>query len=295
LPAVQAFVSCICSIIALAPAPATTEYITARNQAIKDLGVTNPAVIDRYKQLEKTTGMGAANAYYDAQMAPLINEDERRLRLLEPLLRRVIGHFSYRAVKGDGTMNRETLRSDEMMFGKLDGLLFTSPDGQTRILVTNRMLVNDWLNMDGGLPLHAPRDLEQVLRTEPAESLTLAWAMIDTHFDLVAKLSVSKPPQATFATVFIGVLCAEDENPVPDTLYAVLVVGEKVYLTSQSISIALPTLKKCDQQWQAGYDQDPDSAASTFNQCYASHVTSTAAYRAAVRQAQRLINDLARL
>ncbi len=116
--------------------------------------------------------MGVAEACWKAQMTPRFNEDERKLRLLEPLLHGVIGSFSYRVVKGDGTMNRETLLSDEVMFGKLDGLVFTARDERTRILVTNRALVSDWLNADSEQLSNARRDLEQVLRTEPAESLS---------------------------------------------------------------------------------------------------------------------------
>jgi len=284
LRVVQSFVLCVYSSLAVAQSTPTTQYIAARNQATQELGVTDPAVLDRHNQLEKTQGMGTADAYWNAQMTPRYEADQRRLRLLEPLLRRVIGPFSCPAVQSSGKPNVETLLADEVMFGRLDGIRFDSVDEGTQILVTTRALVKDW-----------NPEFYELLNVQPAEILTQAWAMEDKHFEFITRFPMSKPRKAAYLAAFIGYLGGESANYVPDTVYAVLVAGQRVYLVSQAISPALPKYKECDQQWQALEDVNQDDAAvSTFNQCYADHVTSNAAYRVALHRAQQLINDIAR-
>jgi hypothetical protein len=134
-----------------------------------------------------------------------------------------------------------------------------------------------------------------VLSLEAQEFLTRAWAIEDQHFNLVDRLPVSEPKGAGVAVVFLGELCAEDENYVPDSILAAVVIGERVYLISQSLLVRLPIVSECDRGWQKLWDSGKyDAAASAFNQCYARHVTSTPGYKAALRQAQRLIDSLAR-
>ena len=94
---------------------------------------------------------------------------------------------------------------------------------------------------------------------------------------------------------FLGELSADDENYVPDSILAVFVRGDRVYLVSQSLSVGLPGLSDCDRQWQVLWDQRKSEVAATaFNQCYASGVASTASYSAAVAQGQELVNSLDR-
>ena len=249
----------------------TVRYIEARDNAIEEFKAPHEAP--------------------DARLAELEHE---RLGSLQNLLRQAVGPFVFEGVGTEGTINLDTLSPDGD-FGRLDGLEYSSGDGRTKVLVTTQPLVRDWLGKFYERPTDAVRDPLQVLLLESQQFLTQAWAIEDQHFTFVDRLPVSAPKGAAIAVAFLGELCAEDENYVPDTIFAVVVIGERVYLISQSLLVRLPVFSECDRRWQKLWDSGKDeAAASTFNQCYARHVTSRVDYKAALRQGQRLIDSLAR-
>jgi hypothetical protein len=277
---------------ALAQTIDTVRYIEARDQAIEESKAPYEAFVARYKEIETTQNMAAAEMYWKTQGARLAGRDHEKLSSLERLLRSAVGSFSHEGFETKGTINLETL-SPEPNLGRLDGLEYESRDGRTKILVTTRSLVSDWLGKFYQRPTDAVRHLVEVLSVESQPFLTQAWAIEDQHFTLVDRLPVSKPKGAAMAVAFLGELCAADENYVPDSILAELVVGSRVYLISQSLSVKLPILDECDRQWQKLWDADkPDAAASAFNRCYASRSTSRPGYNDAVAQARRLIDSL---
>jgi len=285
----------LCSLTSIADSAQTTadRYIEARDHAIEESKSPYEALTKRCKEIEKAQGMGAADSCWKIQGAGLFERDRENLTSLERLLRQAIGPFSLEGFD-TGKINLETL-TPEADLGRLDGLKYTSKDAQTTLLVTTRPLVNDWLGKFYDRPTVAVRDLTGVLSMEPGPFMTQAWAIQDQHFDLVDHLPVTKPDHATLVAAFLGELCAEDENYVPDSVLAEVVFGDRVYLISQPVSIRLPTLDDCDRQWQKLWDlRKPDDAATAFNQCYSSRVTASPAYRAAVEQAQRLVNSFSR-
>ena len=278
--------------VALAQTIDTVRYIETRDRAIEESKAPYEALFARYKEIETTQNRAAAERYRKTQGARLASLEREKLSSLERLLRSAVGSFSHEGFETEGRINLETL-SPEGDFGRLDGLEYKSRDGRDKILVTTRSLVSDWLGKFYQRPTNAIRDLTGVLSVESQPFLTQAWAIEDQHFTVVDQLPVSKPKDATMAVAFLGELCAEDENYVPDSILAELVIGHRIYLISLSLSVKLPILNECDRQWQKLWDaQKPDAAASAFNQCYASRVTSRHGYGDAVAQAQQLIDSL---
>lgn len=277
---------------ALAQTVETARYIEARDRAIEESKAPYEAFVARFKEIETTQNTATAQTYWNAEGARLASLEQEKLSSVASLLRSAVGPFSHEGFETEGTINLETL-SPEGNFGRLDGLEYESRDGRTRILVTTRSLVSDWLGKFYQRPTNTVRGLLEVLSVEPQPFLTQAWAIEDQHFTLVERLPVRKPKGAAMAVVFLGELCAEDENYVPDSILAELVIGRRVYLISQSLLVKLPILNECDRQWQKLWDaQKPDAAADAFSQCYASRVTSRPAFRDAVAQARQLINGL---
>jgi hypothetical protein len=133
---------CAAAAFAAMAQTATDRYIEVRNHAIEE-----------------------SKAPYEA-----LNEQQRKkLDILQGLLRQAVGPFSNPSVEGDGTINLESL-APEADFGRLDGLVYKSHDGNTEILVTTRSLVDDWLRQFYDRPTGVRRDLAGVLASE-AQSL----------------------------------------------------------------------------------------------------------------------------
>jgi hypothetical protein len=276
--------------VASAQTPAD-RYIELCDQAIAHSKAPYEELVRRCKDLEKARGMGASDTCWKTQGAGLFQRDRKNLALLERLLRRVLGPSSLEGFDS-GTINLETL-TPEANLGRLDGMKYTSKDGQSAVLITTNQLAVDWLGKFYERPTGEKRDLPGVLADEPGPFMTQAWAIQDQHFDIVDKLSINTPKAVTLAAAFVGELCAEDENYVPDTILVEVIKGDKVYLISQPVSDRLPTFSDCDRQWQELWDAGKyDAAAAAFNRCYAARVSSTSAYMAAVAQAQRLIDSL---
>jgi hypothetical protein len=293
LRAVQGLLLLLMGGAALAQSTDTIRYIDARDHAIKESKPPYEAFVARYQELETTQNAGTSQSYWETQGARLGKLENRKLSSLEKLLRQAVGPFAHDGFGTRGTINLHTLYP-ELGFGRLDGLEYKSRDGRTQVLVTTRPLLSDWLGKFYERPTDTVQDLIQVLSLESREILTQAWAIEDQHFTLVDRLSVSEPKGTALAVAFLGELCAEDENYVPNSILAAVVIGERVYLISQSLAVRLPVLDECDRQWQKLWDLDKyDAAALAFNQCYASRVASTPGHEAALLQAQQLIDRFA--
>jgi hypothetical protein len=277
---------------ALAQSPDTVRYIQARDRAIEESKSSYEAFVAQYREIQTTKNTAAAEAYWKIQGGRLAELEREKLTSLKSLLTQAVGAFSGDGFGTEGAFNLDVL-SPEGDFGRLDGLEYASRDGHGKVLITTRPLVSDWLGKFYRRPGIGARDVIQVLSMESQAFLTQAWAIEDQHFTLVDRLPVRKPTGATLALAFLGELCAEDENYVPDSILAEAIIGERVYLVSQSLSVQLPTFKECDRQWQKLWDSGRiDAAALAFNRCYTRRATSSPAYKAAFSQAQQLMNSL---
>jgi hypothetical protein len=74
-----------------------------------------------------------------------LNDEKRARGDLEQQLRRIVGPFNPQGFSGLGKSNLASLFEGDEDFGLLDGLVFSSKNGKTRVLVTTSALTDNWL------------------------------------------------------------------------------------------------------------------------------------------------------
>ena len=75
----------------------------------------------------------------------ILKQEESFRADLEKQLRRIVGPTAIRGFPSEGKSNLDALSPGDMGFGLLDGLVYASPDGKTRVVVTTDALFAKWL------------------------------------------------------------------------------------------------------------------------------------------------------
>ena len=139
---------------------AFARYVQMRDGYIAQARTAYDVLVAQCKEIERTEGYGAGQECWA--------KDDReaasgRLDDLERQLQQLIGPYIRKGFSAKGKINLETL-APELGYGKLDGLIYSSVDGRTTILVTTKELLINWLNTSfewpGGAGVHDPRSEE---------------------------------------------------------------------------------------------------------------------------------------
>lgn len=261
-----------------APAPVRT-YLAVRDAYVRDLAAKGDAATDA---------------------------QERRARAdLEKRLRAIVGPVRLPGLAGEGKLNLETLREDELGFGQLDGLRFEW-GADTTLLVTTRPLLDAYLAADARLPA----DLAAVARSPAAfEDFFRRVFSADVAFPWFGDVPV-RGAGVELALAALA-LPAQDLGPWPPTELAVVVVtGERVLVARSTLRPPPEQLAACEAEWTAGeakadaaraagasgrdQDRHREDAFDAYRRCYARELPGRPAFAAIARRAQELVDRLAR-
>jgi hypothetical protein len=235
---------------------------------------------------------------------PITAAHDRALGDLEGRLRGIIGPTPIKGFPGEGKINLDSLAEGDASVGLLDGLVYSAPDGKTRIVVTTRALLDAWL---AG---HAhwwndrndmPPGLEPALRSEAFYTQAL---YTDAYFYKFADLPVARPAGATFVFAALIGRAQDVGRETPGEIVLTLLRGGFAYVIVAPVAVAARTTPQCVQGWKRAEKQADRAAQSdqgeqlrdagyqAYRRCFATQAPRQGYFPALVKQAQALIDAL---
>jgi hypothetical protein len=177
----------------------------------------------------KFTALGEAGNI-DEEMV----EDHQRARdELGKLLRPIVGPVAIRGFLPEGRTNLDSLFKGDEGFGLLDGMLYSSADDKTHVVVTTDALLAHWLvehkDWWGPKVANVPQEVAAALRSEAFYTQAL---LTDAAITKYVEIAVARPAGAAFAFAML-VARAQILGPrTPDELIVsgpgrALVCGER--------------------------------------------------------------------
>ena len=143
----------------------------------------------------------------------VLKQEESFRADLEKQLRRIVGPIVIQGFPSDGKSNLDALSKGDMGFGLLDGLVYASADGKTRVVVTTDALFAKWLrahrNWWGSKVANVPQIVDAALKSNAFYTQALNGDAAVSQF---AVLPIAKTATATFA---FAMLAGRSQDIVP--------------------------------------------------------------------------------
>lgn len=241
-------------------------------------------------------------------------QEARALADLEKQVRRIVGTVQLKGVAGPGKINLEGLTEGDLDFGMLDGLVYASADGKTRIVVSTQNLLKTWLREHGKFHIggeRMPQGMAPALRWAPFYTGALGGG---AAFGGFAEIPVGT--ETGFATAQL-VARAQDIGPRhPRELIVSLIRGPRVFIVSTETTAAIAPIAECEAVWpelkqktDAAYAayrasdmkdktildrlrQAEDEAYAAYRRCFAERAPRDPNYKTIVAQAQAIVDGL---
>ena len=286
---------------ATAAGAATVEdgYIAARNVAIAKL----KAAVDAEKR-------GPTDGYSDKILAM---EKEARAAL-ERQMRAIVGPIAIKGLQGKGALNLDTLFEGDESFGVLDGMSFASADDKTSVIVTTDGLLHRWLVEHKEWWGKDKSDMPQAPVAAVKEAAFYSQAMVtDSAVMRFAVLPLRKPSGVAFAFAMLAARTQDEVPPKADEIYIAVARGGHVFIGRTQRFAPVGLIASCDAiraEWvkksveaaekqrpkNAAGDEEPDrlraKSETEFLHCFSAEAARQQDYAAAVKAAQRLIDDV---
>jgi len=264
----------------------------------------------RDSHIAKFSAIGAAGNLDEEDV-----EDHQRARdELTRLLRTIVGPVAIKGFRAPGRTNLDSLFKGDEGFGRLDGLLFASPDDKAHVVVTTDALLDRWLRAHkdwwGPNVANVPQDVDAALRSEAFYTQAL---MTDAAFFRYAELAVAKPTKARFAYAML-VARAQTLGPrTPDELIVSVARGGRVLVASAPANARIAPVSACAKLWRtakeraaaareaasiddkrpAPSDRAEEEGDAAFRRCFAQHAKGRGYFAALTKRAQGLADRLA--
>lgn len=184
----------------------------------------------------------------DAARDPKLPSMEEALKDLEAQLRRIVGAPKLQGVGPGGRIHLGTLSDDDVDFGLLDGLVFESEDGGTRIVVTTATLFAAWLRAhrqwEGSAPL--PADPAAALASD--DFYTQAIGM-DAAISRFADLPLRRPAGVEVATAMLAAERQDIGPTVPRSIVVAQLQADRLLLVRAPVRARVAAIPACDAVW----------------------------------------------
>lgn len=229
-------------------------------------------------------------------------------RDLEARLRRAIGPLHIEGFADDGKINLTSLTSATSGADMLDGLVYSSRDGETRILATTSELLFRWLWSHKDLP----RSVNVALKSEAFYTAAL---YADASFLRYADIPV-KAPAATFATAMLFTHAQDVGSTIPDELVVTVLQESRAFIVVAPVVARMNPRPDCeplrqevnrraesvlddyvktdrkDKTLLAQYARMEIAADGAYRLCFSAQASKDAHFPAVAAQAQTLIDAL---
>jgi hypothetical protein len=221
---------------------------------------------------------------------------------LEGRLRRIIGPSRIAGFPAEGKLNLDSLADGFYGFGLLDGLVYASADNATRIVVTTRELLDQWLAEHktwwGGKD-DIPPGVEAALRSESFFTQALS---TDAHFYRFVDIPVRRPADTMFAFAALVGRAQDVGLETPREVVVMLLRGGRAYVIVARAAVAAASTPQCVRAWKAAEaqafrapetsDELTEQAYRAYLGCFAAQAPRRGYFAALTKQAQGLIETL---
>lgn len=230
---------------------------------------------------------------------------DRALGDLAARLRGIVGPTRIEGFPAEGKINLDSLAEGDASFGLLDGLLYAAPDDKTRIVVTTRELLDEWLaghrnwwNDKNDMP----PGVEPALKSEAFYTQAL---YTDAYFFKFVDLSVTRPSDATFAFATLVGRAQDVGLQTPNEIIVSLLRGGRAYVIVAPAAAKAETTPQCVQGWQKAEaqaekaegdkgDQLREDGYRAYRRCFAAQAPRQSSFPALTKQAQSIIELLSK-
>ena len=203
----------------------------------------------------------------------------------------------------DSKVNLESLSEGDEGYGLLDGLVYSSPDQKSQVVVTTDELFSQWLAAhkrwwDGKDDI--PAGTEAALKSESFYTQALN---TDAHFFAFGDIPLAKPAGATFIYATLIGRGQDVGLQIPDEIVVTLRSGGRLFVATIPTDVKIGAAPTCAQNWakaekraqstnvdkgeairETGYD--------TYRRCFAAQASRQGYFAAVVKQAQGLVEKL---
>ncbi|WP_233237442.1 hypothetical protein [Bordetella sp. LUAb4] len=249
--------------------------------AATSLSMASPA--DDYLKQKKQITADVEQAVAKGPIEDADKLDQQALLELQATLRKLVGPLDIEGFPAEGKIALETLEQDQEGSGGLDGLSYTSADGQRQLLVTTKALLTAWFNTNGQV---VERDDALAAAITTPEFYT---AVINDGAAVYryAALPVETDKTGTIAKAILFKQGQDDVAPAaPDQIGVTEIHGNRVYVLWQKITVH--DVAQCKNAYKPARDTQ-----ETFESCFAQHLPAQGDYSALVKQAQGITDELA--
>lgn len=247
----------------------------------------------------------------------ILKQEESSRADLEKQLRRIVGPIAIQGFPGEGKSNLDTLFKGDLGFGLLDGLVYASADGKTRVVVTTDALFAKWLrqhrNWWGPKLANVPQSVDAALKSNAFYTQALTGDAAVSQF---AVLPIGKPATAKFAFAMLVGRSQDIGLRVPDEIIVSVVQAGKVFVVSAPTSVEVKPIAACDDISTASekkaealfkaysasdlkdqklfdkYSREQEKGDEAFRRCFAERAGKQSYFAALTAQAQALADLL---
>jgi hypothetical protein len=244
-------------------------------------------------------------------------EEELARDDLQGQLRRIVGTSDIKDFAAPAKSNLDTLFAGDAGFGQLDGLVYSSADDKTHIVVTTDALLGHWLRAHkdwwGPTVANVPQDVDAALRSEAFYTQALK---SDAAISRYAELPLPKPAKATFAFAMLAARSQDLGPRTPDELIVSVARDGRVFVVTAPANAKVDPVPACERIWRdasrnaakaheayvaSGMKDDKlfeqstrieEEGDSAFRRCFAQQAKGRSFVAALTRQAQELVDRL---
>ena len=248
-----------------------------------------------------------------------LKQEEKARSDLERKIRLIVGEHKIQGFPGQGKINLETLFSGDLGFGLLDGLIYTSADDKTHVIVTTRSVFDHWLRehahwWDGGAKIaNVPQQADAALRSEAFYTQALN---TDAAVFKYVEFPITKPAGSSMVFAMLAARGQDIGPTTPNELLLALVQRDRIFVISAPANTPMVPIPACQRIWDdaeqkavraqdAYIASDPrdqklfkqgnhyrEEGAAAFHHCYAQQAKNQEAFAVLTRQAQVLANTI---
>jgi hypothetical protein len=181
-----------------------------------------------------------------------VRKDEELARDdLQGQLRRTVGTSDIKDFSAPAKSNLDTLFTGDAGFGQLDGLVYSSADDKTHIVVTTDALLGHWLRAHkdwwGPTVANVPQDVDAALKSEAFYTQALK---TDAAIFKYAELPLARPAQAKFAFAMLAARSQDLGPRAPDELIVSVVKDGRVFVVTAPANAKVDPVPGCERIWR---------------------------------------------
>jgi hypothetical protein len=250
--------------------------------------------------LKKFNEMSKRNINNTPELQKQDKLEEAARAELEKLLKPIVGPAAIKGLPAEGKINLGALSEGNSDYGRLDGMLYETPDFNLRVVVTTDAILEHWLRdhrtwfEDKPMPQAIDAALKQDhFYTQAIDS--------DAAVGIFATLPIAKPASASFAVALLIGRAQDFGLRVPDGIVLGVIKGARVFLVEAKARTKAASIPACDAIWKdyerrARKLQDSmkleEEGDAAFRRCYAQRVQTQRYFAALTKEAQALVDLL---